>query len=100
MPAKPPTLAAVIALSTARRDRTPGSSLNRPFNRLGSLADLAALGRKLDHQVTRRGGATVAELDATLATMRAVHDRITSELGKTLGASSRQSAYRRKSRAA
>ncbi|WP_329565365.1 hypothetical protein [Kitasatospora sp. NBC_01266] len=77
-----PTLATVTALPSAMANR-PGS-LGRPFSRPEAFADLASLGRLLDHQVTRPGSATVSELDATLTVMRAVHDRVVAELSATL----------------
>ncbi|MFI9271725.1 NUDIX domain-containing protein [Kitasatospora sp. NPDC052896] len=59
----------------------PGSSLGRPYDRTEALDDLRALGRQLSHQVSTGTGAGATELDATLSVMRAVHDRITAELG-------------------
>ncbi|MEY9949027.1 hypothetical protein ABH937_006138 [Kitasatospora sp. GAS1066B] len=84
MPSEPPTLAAMIELPSTEPSDGPRGSLDRPFDRLEALAGLAALGRQLDHQATRPGGATVAELDTTLTVMRAVHGRIVAELGAAL----------------
>ncbi|WP_329570653.1 hypothetical protein [Kitasatospora sp. NBC_01266] len=99
MSVSPPLTAMVTPPSPA--PAAPGGSLDRPFNRLEALADLASLGRQLDHQVTRQeGGATPTELDTTLTTMRAVHDRIVAELGKSLNVRSRQITNRQKLRTA
>ena len=48
----------------------------KPFDLDKAFAELRALGRSLDNQVTGRTGATTAELDATLHQMRAVHDSV------------------------
>ncbi|MFJ7279026.1 hypothetical protein [Kitasatospora sp. NPDC098663] len=50
--------------------------IRRPFTLDAAFAELRALGRSLDNQVTGQTGATTAELDATLDRMRAVHDRV------------------------
>ncbi|MCX4745664.1 hypothetical protein OG455_09035 [Kitasatospora sp. NBC_01287] len=58
---------------TPAPDRTPAPETPIPE----TTADLRALGRRLDHQVTTGTAATPAELDATLTAMHALHTRIT-----------------------
>ncbi|WP_329564365.1 hypothetical protein [Kitasatospora sp. NBC_01266] len=60
-----------------------------PFDRAAARADLRALGRQLDHQVTTGSAATTAELDATLAEMSTVHTRITADLARSRAAAHR-----------
>ncbi|WP_395297740.1 PE domain-containing protein [Kitasatospora hibisci] len=52
------------------------TTIRQPFNLAAASAELRALGRTLDNQVTSQTGATTAELDATLDKMRAVHDSV------------------------
>ncbi|MDH6139255.1 hypothetical protein P3T35_001255 [Kitasatospora sp. GP30] len=51
-----------------------------PFDHQAALADLDALGRTLDAQVTQQTSPAVPDLDATLAAMRELHATITTNL--------------------
>ncbi|PYC78619.1 hypothetical protein C7C46_16095 [Streptomyces tateyamensis] len=62
---------------------TAGRTLTAPFNRLDALTDLRQLGHVLDAQAI--GGATDAELDATLSVMGEVHERIAAHLRSNPG---------------
>ncbi|WP_329568610.1 hypothetical protein [Kitasatospora sp. NBC_01266] len=78
-------------------DDTP----RRPFDHDAALNELRALGKQLDRQVTTGIGTSAAELDATLAAMRAVHHRIEANLRRSLAAvSSRRTAAPRPAHAA
>jgi hypothetical protein len=52
-----------------------------PFDREGAHADLRALGRKLDTQVSQQGAAA-PELDDTLAEMKRLHGHILDNLDR------------------
>ncbi|MCC9308486.1 hypothetical protein LN042_15555 [Kitasatospora sp. RB6PN24] len=56
----------------------PGHTLDDPFDRHTALADLRALGRKLDALAAEKG--PCPEIDATLAAMKQLHARITADL--------------------
>ncbi|MDH6144887.1 MULTISPECIES: hypothetical protein [Kitasatospora] len=56
----------------------PGHTLDDPFDRHAALADLRALGRRLDALAVEKG--PCPEIDDTLATMKQLHARITSDL--------------------
>ncbi|MDH6112570.1 hypothetical protein P3T36_001452 [Kitasatospora sp. MAP12-15] len=62
---------------TASLALAPVETPDKPFTPHEARADLRRLGRLLDEQA--RSGASGAELDVTLSSMRAVHERITGE---------------------
>ncbi|MCC9306796.1 hypothetical protein LN042_06700 [Kitasatospora sp. RB6PN24] len=52
------------------------------FDHQAALADLHALGRALDAQVTQQAGPAAPDLDATLTAMRQVHADILTNLSR------------------
>lgn len=62
---------------TATPALPPGESPDNPYTPHDAQADLRRLGQLLDQQA--RSGASSAELDVTLRSMRTAHERIIGE---------------------
>jgi hypothetical protein len=61
------------------------------FDHAAALADLHALGRQLDRQVTHQTDPSATALDATLRLMKQVHTEIELSLGASTSAIARRS---------